>query len=97
MIWNHFANTLFKIGTIAVSQPSVLSLSTSYTIPPCDSPSGTITASASGGTGPYTFSINGNVTNTGFFDGLMQGLNASFNNKYYWLILYCRKLHCYGN
>ncbi len=64
---------LLTVTVVDITQPSALSLSTTYTIPPCDSPSGTIEAQGSGGTLPYQFSINGNVSSSGHFGGLLQG------------------------
>jgi hypothetical protein len=46
------------------------------TLSACDEPNGTVTATVTGGTGPYTFSINANSVSdnsTGIFEGLSAG------------------------
>ena len=81
--------------TTHMTQPDVLTIDTTYTIPPCDSPSGTISATAGGGTPQYSFSINGNVSSTGSFGGLHQGmLFYSFFFKFCF-VLFCFVLFCF--
>jgi gliding motility-associated-like protein len=50
------------LQTVTVSQPAVLSVSAAATAPLCSSGTGSVTATGSGGTAPYTYSWSNNQT-----------------------------------
>lgn len=67
------------LTTIFVTVPSTggPSIATTQVNPDCTSNTGSITATGSGGTGPYTYSIDGGpYTSTNIFTGLTAGVHA---------------------
>jgi large repetitive protein len=70
------ANNCTKDTVITITQPSVVlnAIISNTTNPTCSGGSGSITAGGSGGTSPFTYSINGtNFASTSIFSGLSSG------------------------
>jgi large repetitive protein len=70
------ANNCIKDTAITLTQPSVVlnTLISNIINPTCSGGSGSITAGGSGGTSPFTYSINGvSFTSTSIFSGLSSG------------------------
>lgn len=69
------AATFFSLDTINVLRQNSLPIDTTTTPTDCGGATGTITATASGGTPPYQYSINfGPFQSSGLFTGLAQGV-----------------------
>ncbi|RYZ49642.1 MAG: hypothetical protein EOP49_15835 [Sphingobacteriales bacterium] len=69
------ANTYYSLDTIFVTRQNSLPIDTATTQTDCGGATGTITATASGGTPPYQYSINfGPYQSSGLFTGLAQGV-----------------------
>ncbi|MEZ5045386.1 MAG: hypothetical protein R2831_00150 [Chitinophagaceae bacterium] len=68
------ANNCTKTTTINITQPSALTLSSSATPILCNGGNSTVTATATGGTTPYSYAINGGTyQSSNSFAGITQG------------------------
>ncbi|MEZ5045387.1 MAG: SprB repeat-containing protein [Chitinophagaceae bacterium] len=68
------ANNCTKTTTINITQPSALTLSSSATPILCNGGNSTLTATAGGGTTPYSYAINGGTyQSSNSFTGITQG------------------------
>jgi hypothetical protein len=61
-------------GSVTITQPALLALgSATHTDVMCNGGTGSITLSATGGTTPYHFTVNGTTNTTGSYTGLVSG------------------------
>jgi gliding motility-associated-like protein len=69
------------IGTINVTQPQVLALTSAAITSPilCNGGGATVTNVANGGTPPYKYTFDGRTNNTGVFNGVLTGLNKPYS------------------
>ncbi|MBK8444979.1 MAG: hypothetical protein IPL35_16950 [Sphingobacteriales bacterium] len=67
----------YVVGAVVVTEPALLSLSASATAVSCNGGMSTITASATGGTGVLTYTLDGTTSNTtGIFSGVSLGTHT---------------------
>ncbi|MBK8444978.1 MAG: T9SS type A sorting domain-containing protein [Sphingobacteriales bacterium] len=67
----------YVVGAVVVTEPAALSLSASATAVSCNGGLSTITASATGGTGVLTYTLDGTTSNTtGIFSGVSLGTHT---------------------
>ncbi|MGI2336904.1 MAG: hypothetical protein ACRKGH_09755, partial [Dehalogenimonas sp.] len=76
------ANLCEKTGTLNVTQPTDISASASVTTAiACYGGAATVTLSANGGTGSYSFTFNGVTQNNGAFTNIPAGTNYAWSVK----------------
>ncbi len=68
-------------GTMAVTQPDIITITSANVSTPisCNGGTGTVTIVASGGTGTLSYTFNGQTNNTGVFNNVYSGTNLSYS------------------
>ncbi|TRZ70062.1 MAG: HYR domain-containing protein, partial [Bacteroidetes bacterium] len=68
-------------GTLDVTQPAVLALTSATVTTPilCNSGTATVTIVATGGTAPYSYTFNGQTNATGVFTGVLAGAAKGYS------------------